>query len=273
MQTSDITPISSGPHSTPEQIRKVAQEFESIFSSMMIKAMRKTVGENPLMPSSFGEDVYTDMLDNEYAKMFGTNSSLGLSDLIVRQLEQQTNPESALKELRNIGAKNNPWATDPRFMAKSTGTTGAPPSAATPQDVTSCLSKWEGLIAKASELHGVDKSLISAIVVQESGGNPRAVSPKGAKGLMQLMDTTAQNLGVTQPFSPWANISGGTKYLRALLDKFGGNERLAIASYNAGPTAVERYNGVPPYKETENYVTSVFNLKRHFDNLAAKEGQ
>ena len=271
MQTSDITPISSSPHSTPEQIRKVAQEFESIFSSMMVKAMRKTVGENSLIPTSFGEDTYTEMLDNEYSKMFSSTSSTGLGNMIIHQLEGQEHPETALKELRSLGA-SAPWTTDPRFMATTTqngGAAAAPAPAA--NDVSSRLGKWDELIAKASEQHGVDKNLISAIIAQESGGNPRAVSSKGAKGLMQLMDTTAQDMGVAQPFSPWANISGGTKYLRSLLDKFGGNERLAIASYNAGPAAVERYQNVPPYHETENYVASVFNLKRHFSNTAAKE--
>jgi soluble lytic murein transglycosylase-like protein len=114
----------------------------------------------------------------------------------------------------------------------------------------------------------VDKNLVSAVIVQESGGNPLAISPKGAKGLMQLMDTTAASLGVTAPFSPWANVNGGTKYLRFLLDKFGGNERLALASYNAGPAAVEKYRNVPPYRETQEYVDSVLKLRRQFASIA-----
>jgi soluble lytic murein transglycosylase-like protein len=233
--------------------------------------MRQTVGQNPLIPSSFGEDVYTDMLDDEYSKMFGSNSSLGLADLVSRQLEQTEHPENALQELRAIG-KNASWSTDPRFMPKTLAAAGAiTPGAG--QDSVAGVSKWEKFIDKASELYGVDKNLISAVITQESGGNPRAVSPKGAKGLMQLMDTTAQDMGVARPFSPWENISGGTKYLRQMLDKFGGNERLAVASYNAGPLAVERYGNVPPYQETENYVASVLNLKRRFENLTTKVGQ
>jgi soluble lytic murein transglycosylase-like protein len=90
---------------------------------------------------------------------------------------------------------------------------------------------------------------------------------------MQLMDTTAADMGVYAPFSPWANITGGTKYLRLLLDKFSGNERLALASYNAGPAAVERYGTIPPYRETQDYVASVLDLRRQFADLRTKENE
>jgi soluble lytic murein transglycosylase-like protein len=260
MQIQGLSSQTPRPGSTPEQIRKVAQEFESIFSSLMIKAMRSTVGENPLVPRSFGEDVYTDMLDNEYSKKLAANGSLGLADLIVKELERIGNPAAALKNLSGING--NPWATDPRFIRAASGTSAATPAPAA--DVKSNVDKWAPLIEEASALHGVDKNLIAAVIAAESNGNPRAVSPKGAKGLMQLMDTTAADMGVSAPFSPKANITGGTKYLKSLLDKFNGDEQLALASYNAGPAAVERYGTVPPYQETENYVASVMRLKNLF---------
>jgi Rod binding domain-containing protein len=271
MQTHEIQPSLPNPRSTPEQIKKVAKEFESIFTSMMLKSMRKTVGENPLMPASFGEEVYTDMLDNEYAKMFANNATGGLSDLIVRELERQENRNNPLKALQELKGNSNPWATDPRFLAKPLTKTSETKRSASLRAAD--VGKWQSLIDKASELHGVDKNLISAVISQESGGNPRAVSAKGAKGLMQLMDTTAAEMGVLAPFSPWANITGGTKYLRLLLDKFGGNERLALASYNAGPAAVERYGTIPPYRETQEYVTSVLDIRRHLENLSTKENE
>ena len=269
MQTHEVQSSLPGPKATPEQIKKVAKEFESIFTSIMLRSMRKTVGENPLIPSSFGEEVYTDMLDSEYSKMIANNASLGLSDLIVRELERQENGDNPLKALHSLKDNSSPWAADPRFQAQLR----IQPSSENPADIAARIDKWQEFIDRASEIHGVDKNLIAAVITQESGGNPRAVSAKGAKGLMQLMDTTAADMGVVAPFSPWANITGGTKYLRLLLDKFNGNERLALASYNAGPAAVERYGAIPPYRETQDYVASVLNLRRQFAGLSAKESE
>jgi soluble lytic murein transglycosylase-like protein len=271
MQTHEVQSSLPGPKATPEQIKKVAKEFESIFTSIMLRSMRNTVGENPLMPSSFGEQVYTDMLDGEYSKMIANHASLGLSDLIIRELERQENPDTPLKALQNLKANSSPYATDPRFQAIQMSQPTAVKK--NPADLAGRIDKWETFIGRASEIHGVDKNLIAAVITQESGGNPRAVSAKGAKGLMQLMDTTAAEMEVAAPFSPWANITGGTKYLRLLLDKFNGNERLALASYNAGPAAVERYGTIPPYRETQEYVASVLDLRRQFAVLSAKESE
>jgi soluble lytic murein transglycosylase-like protein len=103
----------------------------------------------------------------------------------------------------------------------------------------------------------VSADLIRAVIMQESGGDPGAVSRKGAKGLMQLTDPTARDLGVGNPFDPVENIFAGTRFLARLIKAFEGNVKLALASYNAGPGAVEKYGGIPPYRETEDYVQSV----------------
>ena len=113
------------------------------------------------------------------------------------------------------------------------------------------------MIEDASAKYGVDSKLIKALVQQESGFNPNAKSKAGALGLMQLMPSTAKGLGVTDPMNPKQNIEGGVKYFKSMLDRFHGNTILALAAYNAGPNAVSKYDGVPPYKETQNYVKSI----------------
>jgi soluble lytic murein transglycosylase-like protein len=119
-------------------------------------------------------------------------------------------------------------------------------------------------IAEAASTHGVDPALIEAVIKQESAYNSNAESGCGAQGLMQLMPETARELGVKNSLDPRDNIMGGTKYLKQLLDRFDGNMTKAIASYNAGPGAVDQYGGVPPYSETQDYVKKVLDNYQAF---------
>lgn len=116
---------------------------------------------------------------------------------------------------------------------------------------------FSGLIAEAAKTYGVDARLIAEVIRRESRFRQNAMSPVGACGLMQLMPATARILGISDIFDPRQNIFGGTQYLRKLLDNYNGDLDRVLAAYNAGPGAVQKYNGVPPYAETRAYVTSI----------------
>ena len=252
---------------SPERIKAIAQDFEAMFTSIMLRAMRGTVGENPLIPSSMGEKIYTDMLDSELATLSARNASLGLSDMLIREIERHENPtgvSARANELSNIPL----WATQRGAMAYNPYSSPAPPNSSA---LLSRVGRWDNLITQASERYGVDKNLIRAVMARESAGDPYAVSSAGAKGLMQLMDGTARELGVSNSFSPDQNVNGGVRYLRQMLDMFDGNEVLALASYNAGPGNVRRYNGVPPFRETQHYIEAVLRLRNTAATRSAKE--
>ncbi len=126
--------------------------------------------------------------------------------------------------------------------------------------------KYDNIISMASRNSGVSFPLIKAIIRAESGFNPRAVSKKGALGLMQLMPENVRLLRIKDPFDPWENIMGGAKFFKKQLHHYNGQVKLALAAYNAGPNAVDHYKGIPPYRETQNYVKKVIYFYRAYKN-------
>jgi soluble lytic murein transglycosylase-like protein len=123
---------------------------------------------------------------------------------------------------------------------------------------------FDSIIRQAASRYQVDPYLVKAIIMAESSYNPKAISKKGAKGLMQLMPKTAKALGVEDSFNPEHNINAGVKYFKQLLNQFNGDVKLALAAYNAGSKRVKKYKGIPPYKATQYYVKKVFEYHEHF---------
>jgi hypothetical protein len=156
--------------------------------------------------------------------------------------------------------------SDPRFK-KVPGSAPPSPAAAKGCGDPVAADKYETEIARLADNHGVDSALVKAVIKAESNYDNRAVSRAGALGLMQLMPETAKLRNVDNPFNPSQNIDGGIRHLKYLLTTFNGDKKLALAAYNAGENAVRRYNGVPPYAETKNYVSTVLSHYGHYSGL------
>lgn len=126
------------------------------------------------------------------------------------------------------------------------------------------LDTYDDIVISTAHEFRLAPELVKAVMLVESGMNPRATSPRGAQGLMQLMPATARELGVEDSYAPLANVRGGARYLRQMLDQFGGDKELALAAYNAGPGNVRKYDGIPPFEETKYYVRKVLRYYRYF---------
>ena len=224
----------------------------------------------PLDPRSTArfDAVLETVRSNEMTKSSEASGGATISDYLSRR---SPSAESALFRFSTIGGNRSTGSVAGRyhFMPLLTASKSIDPSAMAPErtvspdiHASSTEADTELLIDRsiksAADTYNLSEALIRSVIRAESNFRPDAVSPAGAQGLMQLMPATAKDLGVTDPFDVQQNIDGGARYIRQMLDRFGGNVKLALAAYNAGPGTVLRYGGdVPPYPETHNYIQRV----------------
>lgn len=234
----------------------------------------KNLGIALLLGAGVSQVLATDVatLRNGFTIRHESRAPLGETTRLFLTADGSSFVDVPTAEIVQIEPDLNPPAL-PENPAESSGTVStAPlasrptlPSATQPRVVSSRPEDITGAVNAASGRYRIDPDLVNSVIRAESGFKVHAVSPKGAQGLMQLMPQTASTLGVANAFDPNANVDGGTRYLRELLEKYNFDLIKALAAYNAGPHRVEQYNGVPPYRETRKYVASIvrdFNRKK-----------
>ncbi|HYF03720.1 MAG TPA: transglycosylase SLT domain-containing protein [Patescibacteria group bacterium] len=263
---------------------KAARGFESMFVHMMLKQMRESMLNSSKENGdeegdmSFGADTLGGFADMQFSDQIAqTGRGMGIADMVYKSLTGEEIPKKIVEITRPIEFlhKAISHGNDKPELVKNTEKIVPTAQFLKPiQDITSVLpmeapkgnfmnrvqdriAPFENIIHQASEKFNVPVNLIKAVITAESAGKATAASPVGAKGLMQLMDGTAREMGVQNSLNPVENILGGTKYLRKMMDTFKGNLELALAAYNAGPGNVQKYGGIPPFKETQAYVRRV----------------
>lgn len=258
-----------------KQLAETARGFESIFINLIFKGMKSAMLDS-LKDSneqdSFGVDTLSGYTDMAFAdEISNTKSGIGIAQMIYQQIVGgKLNPltlarkASTTKEPKNTSATKN--ASIKFDFANNNDNTSSKGNLI--QRVEERIRPYSDTIATASKQYDIPIPIIKAVITAESAGNKSATSPVGAKGLMQLMDGTAKGLGVQNSYDPHQNIMGGTKYLRQMLNTFDGDLEKSIAAYNAGPGNVKKYNGIPPFKETQAYVKKV---KSHIQNITKNQ--
>lgn len=247
-------------------MKEASENFEAIFLNFMLKSMMKTSSdrENSIFGGdNFGGDVLDSIFYLELSKHIAKNGKFGIAELIYKQLVE--------KDSENLKIEGSPKIENAEINRKEKFIELQKNSRKSffinkyGESLIERINRFDGLIRKASEEFNVPEELIKAVIAVESSGNALAFSPKGAKGLMQLMDSTAEFVGVKNIWNPAENIYGGVKYLRHLLDRFNGDIKLALAGYNAGPENVEKYGGIPPFPETIEYLGKVMKYIKLFE--------
>jgi len=242
--------------SEKQKMADVSKQFESLLTSMMLKSMNQTTG-GMFGEDSFGGDFFDSIFQYEIADKISQGTGLGVADEIYKRLTG----EKLSTEVLN--PKLNPIIKQPKIEV-TTSSLEIPLVKPSNQSLDR-LSKYDEIIDHASETYGVDKNIIKSVILAESSAKENAVSTASAKGLMQIIDSTAKYLGINNVWDPKENIMGGAKYLSELLRKYNGNLKFALAGYNAGPGNVDKYNGIPPFTETQTYVKRVIGYLKNFE--------
>ncbi len=235
----DIPPINAAQtngamdDASKAKLRKAAKDFESLFVGYMLKGMRSTIPKSGMEKDDYGGDMMEGMFDMEFAKYVSNSSNLGLGEMLYKKLTGEEMPKMSAHQSYSLPAS----AVQP---AKTAGVPAAAGLSAPPTSVQRRIENYKDSIQAASEKYGVSANLIKAVMASESGGKPNAQSSKNAKGLMQLIDSTAADMGVKNVWNPQQNIDGGAKYLKQMLDKFQGDLPNAVASYNAGAGSCQK---------------------------------
>lgn len=249
------TPKIQGKYSEQDKTKlaKVSKEFETLLTSMMLKSMtQNTEGMFGKEGEGYGSDIMGMLFQNELAGMMTESRGLGVAEMLYQKMTgEKLDIKMPIKHseipLSLNGNLENIKTVKPSDSALNR------------------LTVFDQYINEASEHFGVPTNIIKSVILTESAANPNAISKCKAKGLMQLMDGTAKDMGVKNVWDAKENIFGGTKYLSQMLQQYDGDLKLALAAYNAGPANVDKYNGVPPFDETQNYVKRVFGYLKNWE--------
>lgn len=256
------------------RLKKATEEFEAFFGYQMLKTMRQTIpksddSKNGAFGNDLGKDTWTDMFDMEVSKSMAQSGQGSLADVLYQSLERLVEAEFNKPEVNELlpfqplpeALKLRPEPIELPSRSKGLDlpvqrSIEIERKSSSHRPVDRITVRYGDLIDLAAAETKLDSILIASVIEAESAGNPKAVSRAGAKGLMQLMDATASDYGVTDSFDPGQNIMAGSRFLKAMVDRFG-DVKTALAAYNAGPGNVDKYGGIPPFSETRKYVERV----------------
>ena len=245
------------------QLRRATQRFESLFFETMLKSMDESGEGNVLFGNGSGGEIYRTMVEGALSESLAEGGPLGIADMLYQKLAPAVGLSQPPAGVHRAAARAYLRHSEPIELPP--GVNGSMPTGDAP-GWFSRVEKYTSLAGDAARSYGIPDSLVTAVASVESDGDPAAVSGKGAEGLMQLMPATAEELGVTDPMNPDENLRGGSRYLKHLMDRFDGDLQKVLAAYNAGPSRVARYDGVPPFKETRRYVERVLERMRWLES-------
>ncbi|WP_025270391.1 transglycosylase SLT domain-containing protein [Hippea sp. KM1] len=226
------------------KLKEACRQFESMFISQLLSQMEKTVPEDPMVKNDAANSIYRSMYINALSDKFSQSSPFGIAKMLFDTLKDYINYKTHIEKTTNEPIK---LKTEIQFK---------PLNKDKPIKIDKKMELIQKAVDEASKRFHVPKQLLYGIIKAESSFNPKAVSKAGAIGLMQLMPQTAIELGVKNIWDIRENILGGAKYISKLIKEFKDYKK-ALAAYNAGPANVKKYGGIPPFKETQNYVKKV----------------